>query len=85
MSYSVIYFFFSQAECHFSMGGDLTKESLKAFIYNYTHGKLIRPLKSHGPHIHRPCPETSSSLCVTELTSETFHEIAMDPEKVGYS
>ena len=53
------------------------------FIQNYTESALERHLRSESPKSSCGTMLPGSDVCVQEVTSQTFHSVVMQPEKVN--
>ena len=80
-----------QDESQFIMQGEYSRNALVQFINNYTNGYLRRSMRSTSPKQFMRSMTTktkcrkdaqSKSVCVEELTTETFLDTVLNPDKV---
>lgn len=82
-------FFFQYEEFYLHpLDEDVTVLSLQKFLLNFTNGELRRNLTSGGSPARRKdtgCVSSSSSStgCIVEVITDTFHEIVLDDSKVS--
>lgn len=70
----VVVAFDKEREEHLVMKEIFSKKATASFILNFTRGLLERELRSVFSSKQEGCGVGSSSLCVTELTTDTFEE-----------
>lgn len=87
-----VYLLFFQQESQYILQQDFDYNLLVQFINNYTHNLLPRNLRSQSRVQSRARSERehecnvsdSSVICVPELTTDTFLDTVLDPEKVTW-
>lgn len=54
------------------------------FVHNYTNGKLRRYRRSSEVSTATECITDPNSVCVLEISADTFNDVVMDNSKVKY-